>query len=106
MLQTTTFSFSFKPFPASLLIYSSLSLQNHIVERMWVEVNKRINYPLKEVLVDMEHKGQIDMNNSLHRFCCSWLTLHVANVGAKYFVASWNAHPIPGTCHMPQGNIT
>lgn len=63
---------------------------------MWVEINKRINYPLKEVLVEMEHKGEICMDDPLHRFCCSWLTLRVSNVGAKLFVASWNAHPIPG----------
>lgn len=79
----------------SVIVHSFL-LQNHTIERMWVEINKRINYPLKEVLVDMEHKGEIDMDNPLHRYSCSWLTIHVANVGAQYFVASWNAHPIPG----------
>ena len=75
-------------------------LQNHIVERLWVEVNQRINYPLKQVLVDMTQKGDICMDDPLHQFCISWLTLHVSNVGATLFVASWNAHPIPGivTC--------
>ena len=71
--------------------------QNHTIERMWVEVNKRINYPIKEALVDMESKGDINMDDQLHQFCSSWLALHVSNAGAKYFVASWNAHPIPGT---------
>lgn len=61
-----------------------------------MEVNKRINYPLKEVLVSMEQKGEINMDDPLHQFCSSWLTLQVSNVGARYFVASWNAHPIPG----------
>ena len=70
-----------------------ISVQNHVIERMWVEVNKRINYPLKEILVGMEQKEEICMDDPLHRFCCSWL---ISNVGAKLFVASWNAHPIPG----------
>ena len=71
-------------------------LQNHTIERLWVEVNKRINYPVKAVLADMVQKGEICMDNTLHQFSCSWLTLHVCNVGALLFVVSWNDHPIPG----------
>lgn len=65
-----------------------------------MEVNRRINYPLKGILVDMVQKGEIDMDDSLHQFGCSWLTLQVANVGASLFVESWNAHPIPGGCSV------
>ena len=61
-----------------------------------MEVNKRVNYPIKKVLVDMMHKGDICMDNPLHQFCSSWLALYVSNVGARYFVTSLNAHPIPG----------
>lgn len=74
-----------------------LNLQNHVIERLWVEVNRRINYPIKTVLIDMVQNGELCMEDSLHQYSCSWLSLHVSIVGASLFVASWNAHPIPGT---------
>ena len=63
-----------------------------------MEVNKRINYPIKTVLVKMVQQGDLCMDDPLHQYCCSWLCLHVSNVGALLFVSSWNAHPIPGKC--------
>ena len=38
----------------------STSRQNHRVERMWSEVNQRINYPVKRILVQMEGSDEID----------------------------------------------
>ena len=73
--------------------------QNHVVERIWVEVNKRVNYPLKKALMDMENDDLIDTQdkvNHLHRFCVSWLAIRVANVGTRLAVDAWNAHSIPG----------
>ena len=61
-----------------------------------MEVNKRINYPLKEVLNQLVHDGQLCMEDPAHQYCCSWLSLRVANVGTRLFVTSWNSHPIPG----------
>lgn len=37
------------------------SKQNHAVERLWVEMNCRTNYPVKRALVQMENEGVIDM---------------------------------------------
>ncbi len=34
-----------------IITLSKLGLQNHIVERMWSEVNTRVNYPIKTILV-------------------------------------------------------
>lgn len=62
-----------------------------------MEVNKRINYPIKKVVAEMVQSGDLNMEDTLHQYCCSWLLLHVSNVGASLFVESWNAHPIPGT---------
>ena len=87
---------SWLPFDAELSLDCYFHLQNHTIERLWVEVNKRVNYPLKKVLNDMVQDGDLSLEDPSHQFCCSWLTLHVSSVGAQLFVASWNAHPIPG----------
>ena len=71
--------------------------QNHIVERIWVEVNARVNYPVKEVLIDMMESGDFSLDSDLDKFCVSWFSIQVAAVGIQLFVASWNTHPIPGS---------
>ncbi len=44
----------------------------------------------------MLQSGDMSMDDTLHQYCCSWLAMHVSNIGALLFVESWNAHPIPG----------
>ena len=79
-----------------LTMNASSYSQNHIIERMWSEVNSRVNYPIKAILVEMVEKGQINMDDNLHLFCVSWLSIRVSFVGVQLFVESWNHHPIPG----------
>ncbi|XP_065894563.1 uncharacterized protein [Dysidea avara] len=74
----------------------STSKQNHIVERMWVEINTRVNYPIKSCLVSLETAGDIDMDCPHTKYCVSWFTLQVVNVGTTIVVQSWNSHPISG----------
>ena len=63
-----------------------------------MEVNGRVNYPIKVVLVEMEQNNEIDMDNDHVKFCISWFCIRVANVhvGTTSFVSSWNEHQIPG----------
>lgn len=61
-----------------------------------MEVNSRVNYPIKEVLVDMLEKEEILMDDPSTQFCVSSFVMKVINVGVSSFVSSWNAHPIPG----------
>ena len=70
-------------------------MKNHTVERLWVEVNNRINYPLKRILIRMVERQEVDINNDHHKYCISWFTIHVSNVGLKLLVQSWNNHPLP-----------
>ncbi|KAK2838851.1 hypothetical protein Q7C36_013665 [Tachysurus vachellii] len=60
------------------------STRNHIVERIWPEVNSRVNYPLKTALLH------------LVRYCVSNLTGQLCQIGLTGLVESWNAHRIPG----------
>ena len=66
------------------------------MERIWVEINGRINFPLKTCLLTLEEAGDIDMDCSHSKFCVSWFTLRVANVGTAMAIQAWNNHPIPG----------
>ena len=78
------------------VIHYNVSTQNHPVERIWVEINSRVNYPLKKCLIYMEENNLIKMDNDHHKFLTSFFTINVAKVGAQYVVDSWNQHRIPG----------
>ena len=45
--------------------------QNLPVERIWSEVNARVSYPIKKVLVEMDNNMEIDMNDDVLKFCVS-----------------------------------
>ena len=72
------------------------SSQNHRVERIWPEINQRLNYPVKRVLTRMERNDELDMTNTTTKFCISWLTIQVIESAARNFIAAWNSHRIPG----------
>ena len=61
-----------------------------------MEINGRVNYPIKTCLVQLEAQGDIDMMCSHTKFCVSWFTIKVSTIGTTLAVSSWNEHPIPG----------
>ena len=67
-----------------------------MVERFWVEIKSRVNYPIKRVIIAMQARDEIDLDSLIHKFCILWYTQRVAHVGTSMAVHSWNAHPIPG----------
>lgn len=66
-----------------------------MIERFWVEVNSRVNYPIKRLLIEMSEVGDISMDDVVHKYCTSWFTIQITNAGMKLLVASWNNHPLP-----------
>lgn len=74
-----------------------MSTQNHRVEWLWVKINQRVNYPIKQILVRMEGNGMIDLSNNVVKFCASYCTISVLSPALQTFVASWNNHRISGS---------
>ena len=77
-------------------VLKTTSRQNHRAERIWPEVNARINYPVKAVLVCMEDEEVISMRNEVHKFCVLWVTIQVVAPAIPAFIHSWNSHKLPG----------
>ena len=78
------------------------STENNVAERMWPEVNQRINYPVKRAMneiIETDDAGIFDIENHTFKFCVSWMMLHITKT--VFFVKSWNCHHVPG----PRGRI-
>jgi hypothetical protein len=71
------------------------STQNHIIERMWVELNRRVSYPIKRVLIQMTESNMIDMNDGSCKYSVQLIGSNVAKIGMHLFISSWNAHSVP-----------
>ncbi|CAM4427092.1 unnamed protein product [Leuciscus chuanchicus] len=71
------------------------STKNHTIERIWPEINNRVNYPLKVALVQLVDQEALDMEDSMSKFCASSLTCQLARLGVDCVVQAWNAHRKP-----------
>ena len=61
-----------------------------------MDVNIRVNYPIKTALVEFESNSVFDMENETDKFCVSWVSCQFASYGLQFCIKSWNSHPIPG----------
>lgn len=93
----------FRQFHHHQPVLQSTSRQNHRAELIWPEINQRINYPVKRILIDMENNEDIIMSNQVTKFCVSWVTINVMRGAIHIFIQSWNNHCIPadeGVSHV------
>lgn len=66
-----------------------------MAERIWPEINSRVNYPIKSALMSIEESGIICIDDPLHKFSVSHCTTRVASAGAETAIAAWNDQSIP-----------
>ncbi|XP_049435131.1 uncharacterized protein LOC125890498 [Epinephelus fuscoguttatus] len=76
--------------------HQTQSRKNHTVERLWVEINNRVNYPVKEALIQLQDQEVLNMDDNVTRYCTSNLTAELCKIGITRAVHAWNAHRIPG----------
>lgn len=51
-------------------LYAQTTLKcNHVIERMWVELNHRVTYPIKRILTSMNDQQLIDMTCPTTKYC-------------------------------------
>ena len=66
----------------------TILLQNLTVKRLWPQVNSRVNYPIKQILVKMEEDEMIDISDPVTLFCVSFITINMSAIGMERFVAT------------------
>ena len=74
----------------------NFTFQNLPVERFWVEMNGRVNYPLKTALVWLDNNNIFDINDEIQKYSVSQVSMAVAKYGASICIRSWNEHHIRG----------
>ena len=72
-----------------------MTLQNNLIQRIWVEVNARVNCPIKAIMNEMVHTDIVDISDDSTKFCVSWVLCSLSEYGLQIFVNSWNHHTIP-----------
>ena len=80
---------------------STMSTSNHRVERLWPEINCRVSYPIKEILIRMEERAELNLADEVSKSCIYFVVSEVAYCGAARFVDAWNGHRISGS----QGDV-
>ena len=55
--------------------------------------------PSKAALIEMQENGDFNLEAEHVKYCVSWYTMHVSQVGTTMFVTAWNEHRISGIFH-------
>ena len=69
---------------------------NYVVERFWVKVNSRVNYPIKKILSKIIDEYDYDLNDPIIKHSLSFIYCNLARGPFQHHVQSWNYHRVPG----------
>ena len=71
------------------------SRANHVIERIWVELNRRVSYPIKRAISAMVIRNAIDLDSEVVKFCVSVILMSLCKIGMDRFISAWNCHHLP-----------
>ena len=66
-----------------------------MIERIWVELNQRVSYPLKRAVSFMKSREMIDTKSEIVKFCLSVVLTRLCKIGIERFISAWNSHHLP-----------
>lgn len=75
-------------------VITGLSVHNQRVERLWCEVNRRVNSVFRERFYSLEDDGMLDPMNELDMFCLHFVYLNAINEALAEFIVQYNNHPL------------
>ena len=61
-----------------------------MAERIWPEVNSRVNYPIKLAMNVTVERNNIDVLDPVMKHCISWVSMYVSKPAIEHFVRAWN----------------
>ena len=87
---------------AVLRTQSKLNLR---IERLWFDINERVNYPIKIAMQDLVNEDQLDLGDELHKLVLSHILVPLASKGMEIVVNSWNLRVVEKNRHsrLPAG---
>ena len=56
----------------------TVSTDNYVVERFWPEVNSRVNYPIKKILLKIVDEYDCDLNDPIIKHSLSFISCNLA----------------------------
>ena len=71
------------------------SRANHVIERVWVELNRRVSYPIKRAVSSMVTRNIVDLDSEVVKFCVSTVLILLCKIGMERFISAWNCHHLP-----------
>ncbi|XP_071855243.1 uncharacterized protein [Apostichopus japonicus] len=75
-------------------IITGLSVHNQRIERLWCEVNQRVNSVFRDSFFSLEENGLLDPLDEDDMFSLHFVYLQVINESLREFVLQYNNHPL------------
>ena len=75
-------------------VITGSSVHNERIERLWRDVSRSVIIPFKEMFINLEDDGILDVQNETDLFCLHEVFCSRINVSLNQFISSWNSHPL------------
>ena len=72
------------------------STQNNVIERLWPELNSRVNCPFNRALISIVEENDYNMSDPVLQYCVSWITNYICQDATQHLIKLWNHHRVPG----------